>query len=149
MFEIVTAIAIDARPEIVWEHIVDLKEWSEWHPYMHFDSGQVKLGSTLRTVTVTPEQEYRLDTTVTTVGPGYQFCWTGEIQEPMYAKGIHCFSVEAGDTGGAVLHQTETVTGPLTETKDAPAMQARGQAGFDAANAAFKAYLEGLPKGTE
>ena len=142
MFEIITAIDIDAPPAIVWEQIIDLPAWADWHPYLAFESGEVEHGSTLKVVfTLEDGSQHRMKTVVTQVGPDFQFCWTGEIQEPQPAKGVHCFKVVANGSG-STFHQTETVTGPLSETEQAPQMKENGENGFRLSNEAFKKYVE-------
>ncbi|MEM7728852.1 MAG: SRPBCC domain-containing protein [Pseudomonadota bacterium] len=141
MFEVETRIVIAAPMETVWIELIDLDRWRDWHPYMRFEGGEVKIGSTLKSVMESDTDTHRLDTTVTRVEPGRVFEWTGEIHEPAYAKGVHGFHLEEASTGTCLV-QTERAEGPFVETETAPMMREHAIKSFEAANAAFKAYVE-------
>lgn len=143
MFEIVTDIRINAAPATVWGAIVDIGAWGGWHPYISSLAGEMRVGGTLRMTADVEGKLYHQQLTVTALEPMRKFCWSGELHEPLYAKGTHCLIVEA-EGEGTLLKHVEVVKGPLAESAAVPAMKEMAYRGFELANAALKSHAERL-----
>jgi hypothetical protein len=135
--EIRTEIDIDAPPEQVWAHLVDLPTWADWNPFITSADGTAEVGRRLslrmeppggRGITIRP--------TVTEVSPGGALEWLGRLGVPGVFDGRHRFELSATASGTHFV-QREWFRGvlvrPLRRSLD------RGtRAGFEAMNAALR-----------
>jgi hypothetical protein len=135
--EIRTEIDIEAPPEQVWAHLVDLPDWASWNPFITSADGTAQVGQRLalrmeppggRAITIRP--------TVTEVSPGRAFEWLGHLGVPGIFDGRHRFEL-SGSGSGTHLVQREWFRGvlvrPLRRSLDGGT-----RAGFEAMNAALR-----------
>ena len=143
--EIRTEIDIEAPPDEVWGHLVDLDAYESWNPFITRAEGAAEGGRRLslrmqpaggRAITIRP--------TVTAASPGAAFEWLGHLGVPGIFDGRHRF--ELSDVpSGTHLVQRETFRGvlvrPLRRSLDTGT-----RAGFEAMNAALRRrVLESQP----
>ena len=73
--EITTSININARPEKVWEILMDFERYPEWNPFVTSISGEKKIGKKLKVklpgMTFTPE--------LITLEEHKEFKWKGKL----------------------------------------------------------------------
>jgi hypothetical protein len=134
--EIRTEIEIDAPPEQVWTHLVDLPAYGAWNPFITAAEGTPEVGRSLklrmhppggRAITIRPK--------VTEVATGAALEWLGHLGLPGIFDGRHRFELSATGTGTRFV-QREWFRGllvrPLRRMLDGPTRQ-----GFEAMNAAL------------
>jgi hypothetical protein len=139
--ELRTEIDIDAPPEQVWPHLVDLAAYADWNPFITSAAGLPEEGQQLslrmnppggRGISIRPQ--------VTAVVEGATFEWLGHLGVPGIFDGRHRFDLVATGSGTHFV-QSESFRGllvrPLRRSLDGGT-----RAGFDAMNAALRRRVE-------
>jgi len=143
--DIRTEIEIEAPPEVVWPHLVDLAAYSDWNPFITSAAGAPEVGQKLslrmeppggRALTFRPR--------VTVASRATQLEWLGHLVVPGLFDGRHRFELVATGSGTRFV-QSESFRGllvrPLRRMIDGPT-----RAGFEAMNAALRRRVrEALP----
>jgi hypothetical protein len=135
--EIRTEIDIEAPPEQVWAHLVDLPAWGDWNPFITSAEGAAEVGRKLSLRMVPPGgRPIPIRPTVTDVSERAAFEWLGHLGVPGLFDGRHRF--ELAPTGsGTHLVQREWFSGvlvrPLRRWLDGSI-----RAGFEAMNEALR-----------
>jgi hypothetical protein len=142
--ELHTTIDIDATPEVVWEILTDLDQWTDWNPFITSSAGRPEVGEKLvnrkmppggTAITFTPR--------VTVIEDGKTFEWLGRLVLPGVFDGRHRFELVATPTGGTRLVHSEDLNGVLVrflrKSLDTQTLQ-----GFELMNAALKTRAEAV-----
>jgi hypothetical protein len=106
---------IDAPPEEVWRHLVDMKGWNAWNPTLFDVQGgsaepgqEIRMKLRLGRITVPMRQQIRA------VDPPREFTWRSKQLVPAPALDVvRSFRLEPLDGGRTRLVQTETMSGFL------------------------------------
>lgn len=102
---------IDAAPDEVWRHLVDVGAWRDWDSGVDRVEGRVALGERL-TLVATMIRSRPFPVTVTELRPGELMRWRGGL--PLGLAVIErTYSLDRQDDGGTVLTVREDQTGPL------------------------------------
>lgn len=134
-------IHIDAAPEVVWEHLMDLESWETWNPFVIEAAGKMAVGSTLE-VTLRPPggtRTFSFSPTVVESEPHRRFAWLGRTGLANIADGRHIFELESTDGGTRLTHREE-FTG-IAVWLVWPIMR-KAEPGFTLMNEALKARVE-------
>jgi hypothetical protein len=142
--DIRTEIDIEAPPERVWAHLVDLAAYADWNPFITSAEGSAEVGHTLslrmeppggRGITIRPR--------VTAVSAGTALEWLGHLGVPGVFDGRHRFELAAAGSGTHLV-QSESFRGvlvrPLRRSLDGST-----RAGFEAMNAALRQRVREAP----
>jgi hypothetical protein len=140
--EIRTEIDIEAPPEQVWAHLVDLPAWADWNPFITSAAGSPEVGRRLTLRMQGPGgRGMTLRPTVTDASRNAAFEWLGHLGVPGIFDGRHRFELSATDTGTRLV-QRESFGGvlirPLRRWLDGGA-----RAGFEAMNDALRRRIVG------
>ena len=105
------ATRIDAGPDEVWRHLVDVGTWRDWDSGVDRVEGRVALGEQL-TLYATMIRSRPFTVTVTELRPGEAMRWRGGLPFGL-AVIERTYSLDRQDDGGTVLTVREDQTGPL------------------------------------
>jgi hypothetical protein len=142
--ELRTEIGIDAPPEQVWAHLVDLSAYADWNPFITAAEGSAQVGHVL-TLRMEPPggRGITLRPRVTALSEGAVFEWLGHLGVPGIFDGRHRFELTASGTGTRLV-QRESFRGvlvrPLRRSLDGST-----RAGMEAMNAALRQRVREAP----
>ena len=102
---------IDAGPDEVWPHLVDVGGWRDWDSGVDRVEGRVALGEQL-TLYATMIRSRPFTVTVTELRPGEAMRWRGGLPFGL-ALIERTYMLDRQDDGGTVLTVREDQTGPL------------------------------------
>ena len=102
---------IDAGPDEVWPHLVDVGGWRDWDSGVDRVEGRVALGEQL-TLYATMIRSRPFTVTVTELRPGEAMRWRGGLPFGL-AVIERTYLLDRQDDGGTVLTVREDQTGPL------------------------------------
>jgi hypothetical protein len=102
---------IDAGPDEVWPHLVDVGGWRDWDSGVDRVEGRVALGEQL-TLYATMIRSRPFPVTVTELRPGEAMRWRGGLPFGL-AVIERTYLLDRQDDGGTVLTVREDQTGPL------------------------------------
>ncbi len=102
---------IDAGPDQVWPHLVDVGAWRDWDSGVDRVEGRVALGEQL-TLYATMIRSRPFTVTVTELRPGEAMRWRGGLPFGL-AVIERTYLLDRQDDGGTVLTVREDQTGPL------------------------------------
>ena len=105
------ATRIDAGPDEVWPHLVDVGTWRDWDSGVDRVEGRVALGERL-TLYATMLRSRPFSVVVTELRPGEAMRWRGGLPFGL-AVIERTYSLDRQDDGGTVLTVREDQTGPL------------------------------------
>ncbi|WP_448641941.1 SRPBCC domain-containing protein [Geodermatophilus sp. URMC 63] len=108
-YEAVTRI--DASPEEVWRHLVDVASWRDWDSGLDRVEGRVALGERL-TIYATMIRSRPFTVTVTELRPREAMRWRGGLPFGL-AVIERTYGLDAQEDGSTVLTVREDQTGPL------------------------------------
>jgi hypothetical protein len=135
--ELRTEIDIEAPPEQVWAHLVDLPAYASWNPFITSARGSAVVGETLSLRMEPPGgRGVTLRPTVTAVSEGAALEWLGHLGVPRILDGRHHFDLTATD-GGTRFTQRESFRGLLVRPLRG-SLDRNTRAGFEAMNAALR-----------
>jgi hypothetical protein len=142
--ELRTEIDIDAPPERVWAHLVDLPAWAAWNPFITSARGMPAVGERL-TLRMQPpgRRAVTLRPTVTVVSEAAALEWLGRLGLPGVFDGRHHFDLVAVD-GGTRLVQKESFRGVLVRPLRG-SLDRHTRAGFEAMNDALRRRVLDAP----
>jgi hypothetical protein len=141
-----TEIDIEAPPEQVWRHLVDLPAYAAWNPFITSATGSVQVGERLtlrmeppggRAMTFRPQ--------VTEVAPGEVLEWLGHLGVPGVFDGRHRFELTATPAGTHLVQREEfggLLVRPLRRSLDGAT-----RAGFEAMNEGLRQRVREAPTG--
>jgi hypothetical protein len=135
--ELRTEIDIDAPPEQVWPHLVDLGAYADWNPFITRAAGSAEEGHKLslrmdppggRGITIRPH--------VTEVSKGATLEWLGHLGVPGVFDGRHRFELTATPSGTHLVQRE--IFGGLLVRPLRRSLDGNTRAGFEAMNAALR-----------
>ncbi len=114
MFRIIDAyIDIDAKPEEVWEVLLDFKSWESWNSFIPMVEGNLQVGQRMRIKVVPPGLKPMIfKPEVYDVVPCKKIIWGGSFLKIIY-RGDHSFLLEPGPDGKTRFRQVERFRGPI------------------------------------
>lgn len=114
MRELRTEIDIDARPEEVWEILMDFARYPDWNPFIRSISGDARVDSTIK-VHLKPEggMAMLLEPKVIAADANRKFAWKGSLLIGGIFDGQHEFILEKTDDGKTKFVHREEFSGIL------------------------------------
>jgi hypothetical protein len=142
VFEIVSAIEIEATPSRVWSVLTDFPHFPDWNPFVRYIEGEPRAGERLR-VTIAPPggRQMTFRPTVIRADTTRELRWLGRMFVPGLFDGEHYFKLEAMPHGRSRLVHGERFTGVLVPFLRKQ-LDGATRAGFVAMNRALKKRLE-------
>jgi hypothetical protein len=142
VFEIVSAIEIDAPPSRVWNVLTDFAQFPDWNPFVRHIEGEPRKGERLR-VTIAPPggRQMTFTPTVLAAETTQELRWLGRFLLPGIFDGEHYFKLEALQPGRSRLVHGERFSGLLVPFLRA-SLDKGTRAGFVAMNHALKKRVE-------
>jgi hypothetical protein len=143
MRELRTEIEIDARPESVWEILVDFAKYPEWNPFIKSISGEASEGSRLK-VRIEPDggKAMTFEPKVVAVDVNKKFAWKGKVLMSGIFDGQHEFILERLADGKTRFVHREEFSGILVPIIW-PMLEAKTKRGFTQMNEALKKRARG------
>ena len=143
MRELRTEIDIDARPEKVWEILMDFESYPDWNPFIRSISGEAKVDSTLK-VRLQPEggTGMTLTPSVVVADANKKFAWKGKFFISGLFDGRHEFILQPTGDGGTNFVHREEFTGILVPILW-PMLEKNTTRGFNDLNKALKDRARG------
>jgi hypothetical protein len=139
--ELRTEIDIDAPPEQVWPHLVDLAAYADWNPFITAAAGAAEEGTTLSLRMEPPGgRGMSLRPRVTDVSAGAALEWLGHLGVPGLFDGRHRFEL-VPTASGTHFVQKESFRGLLVRPLRGW-LDGSTRAGFDAMNAALRRRVQ-------
>lgn len=131
-----THIDIDATPDEVWHHLIDLDAFAEWNPFITRAEGALHVGQAL-TIRLEPPggRAMTFRPRVTVVEPGVALEWLGRLALPGLFDGRHRFDLSPTAGGTRLVHHEAfggVLVPVLRRSLDGPTRQ-----GFEAMNRAL------------
>jgi hypothetical protein len=106
-------IDIDARPEEVWDVLVDFKSWETWNAFIPMVEGNLQVGNRMRIRVVAPDLKPMVfKPEVYEVIPYKKILWGGSFLKIIY-RGDHAFLLEPAPDGKTRFRQIERFRGPM------------------------------------
>ena len=145
--KIKTDIVVDAPPQIVWAHLVDLPRYEQWNPFIRTASGTIAMNES---ITVTPDmgegwiyrvKDMTFHPTIREFEPGKRFAWTGNHIHMAVFSDKHVFELQPLDDGRTRLVHNQHfygVAGALVAAISGEDVRA----GFTRMNRALKTLVE-------
>lgn len=145
--EIRTSIVIDAPPQTVWAHLVDLPRYEQWNPFIRSASGVIALN---QSITVMPDmgegwiyqvKDMTFHPVIREFEHGKRFAWTGHHVHMAAFSDKHVFELHALEDGRTRLEHNQHfygVAGMLVAAISGEDVQA----GFTRMNRALKSVSE-------
>lgn len=138
---LVTEVEIDARPEDVWEVLVDLDAYDIWNPFIVEGAGKVEKGERLHLRMSPPGgNAMSFKPKVTVADQAARFEWLGHVVMPGLFDGRHRFELSANNGTTNLVH-SEEFTGVLVPMLS-KMLDEKTKSGFEAMNAAMKKRVE-------
>lgn len=119
MKEIQTSIRIKAKPERVWEELVDFAAYPEWNPFIRQISGEIYRGGRLKVVIKPPKRTaMKFRPRLVRYEAPYEMRWVGKFIAKGLFRGEHYFLIEDFEDGSLFTHG-ERFSGFLVQPLDA------------------------------
>ncbi len=135
---------IDARPQRVWEMLVDFKSWEQWNPFIPVVEGDLRVGERMRIKVVPPGLKPMVfKPKVYEVKPQEKILWGGSFLWIVY-RGDHAFLLEPLPGEKTRFRQIERFRGPMVLLMGN--MIKKTEIGYHQMNLAFKRHVEGNQK---
>lgn len=143
MRELRTEIGIDARPDVIWEILMDFAKYPEWNPFIKSISGDAKVDSKLK-VRLEPEggSPMTFEPKVVAADVNSKFAWRGKVLMSGIFDGQHEFILEPLAEGETRFVHREEFSGILVPILW-PMLEAKTKRGFTQMNEALKKRAEG------
>lgn len=143
MRELHTEIDIDARPEQVWEILMDFADYPEWNPFIKSISGNAAVDSRLK-VRIEPDGDKPMtfEPKVVAADVNKKFAWRGKVLMSGIFDGQHEFILEPLADGKTRFVHREEFSGLLVPVVW-PMLEAKTKRGFIQMNEALKKRAEG------
>ena len=136
-----TWVDIDARPQEVWDMLVDFGSWESWNRFSPVVEGELRIGNRMRIRVVPPGMKPMVfEPEVYVVKPYEKIIWGGSFLRVVY-RGDHTFLLEPLPGGNTRFRQVEQFRGPMVLLMGG--MIRKTEVGYHQMNLAFKKYVEG------
>ncbi len=140
--ELHTSVDIEAPPEIVWDVLTDLDQYTEWNPFIVASSGDVVLGGRLTNRIQPPGgRAITFKPIVTVVEAPRTLEWLGRLGFRGLFDGRHRFELEPTPSGGTRVVHTEHFQGLLVRFLR-KSLDTNTKSGFELMNNALKTRAE-------
>ncbi|MDR1977000.1 MAG: SRPBCC domain-containing protein [Campylobacteraceae bacterium] len=113
-FSINTEIKINAKPEVIWEILVDFDNYPKWNPFIKMVKGEVKVGNKI-TVKVVPQGKRGMTfkPKVLTFEKNREISWIGKLIISGLFDGEHKLILIDNNDGTTTFKQSEKFDGIL------------------------------------
>lgn len=141
MYRMIDAwIEIDAKPEEIWEALLDFKSWESWNPFIPLVEGNLKIGEYMR-IQVTPPgmKPMIFKPKVYEVTPYNKILWGGSFLKILY-RGDHAFLLEPISVNKTRFRQIERFMGPMVLLMSS--MIKKTEIGYHQMNLSLKEWIE-------
>ncbi len=133
-------IDIDARPEEVWDVLVDFKSWESWNAFIPFVEGNLQAGERMHIKVVPPGLNPMIfNPEIYAVIPNKKILWGGSFLKFIY-RGDHAFLLETAPNGKTRFRQIERFRGPMVLFMGD--MIKKTETGYHQMNLALKEHVE-------
>ncbi|MBN2610453.1 MAG: SRPBCC domain-containing protein [Bacteroidales bacterium] len=133
-------IDIDAKPQEIWNVLLDFKSWEVWNPFIPMVEGDLKVGEYLRIKVTPPDMKPMIfKPEVFEVKPNEKILWGGSFLKILY-RGDHAFILEPITDGKTRFRQVERFTGPIVLFMGG--MITKTELGYQHMNLALKKEVE-------
>lgn len=143
MRELRTEIDIDARPEQIWEILMDFAKYPDWNPFIRSISGTAAVDSRLK-VTLEPEggSPMSFEPKVIAADQNKRFAWRGKVLMNGIFDGQHEFILEPLAEGRTRFVHREEFSGLLVPLLWRT-LETKTRRGFTQMNEALKQRAKG------
>lgn len=133
-------IDIEAKPEEIWNILLDFDSWKEWNPFIPMVEGNLKVGEYLRIKVTPPDMKPMIfKPEVFEVIPNEKILWGGSFLKILY-RGDHSFILEPLTDGKTRFRQIERFIGPIVIFMSG--MIKKTELGYQQMNLALKKEVE-------
>ncbi len=133
-------IDIDAKPEEIWDVLLDFESWKLWNPFIPMVEGNLKVGESLRIKVTPPDMKPMIfKPEVFEVKPNEKILWGGSFLKILY-HGDHAFILEPLKDGKTRFSQIERFIGPIVLFMSG--MIKKTELGYQQMNIALKKEVE-------
>ncbi len=133
-------IDIEAKPEEIWNILLDFDSWKIWNPFIPFVEGNLKVGEYLRIKVTPPDMKPMIfKPEVFEVTPNEKILWGGSFLKILY-RGDHAFILEPLTDGKTRFKQIERFIGPIVIFMGG--MIKKTELGYQQMNRALKKEVE-------
>lgn len=140
--ELHTETDIDARPEMVWQVLIDLERYADWNPFITSAIGRPAVGEKLSNTFRSPSgKAVTFTPTVTVVKPAVAFEWLGRLGVPRVFDGRHRFDLHLLPGGRTRLVHSEQMNGVLVRVLR-KSLDTKTKRSFEDMNEALKTRVE-------
>lgn len=106
-------IEIEAKPEEIWNVLMDFESWEAWNSFIPMVEGNLKVGEYLRIKVTPPDMKPMIfKPKVFEVKPNEKILWGGSFLKILY-RGDHAFILEPITDGKTRFTQVERFIGPI------------------------------------
>jgi hypothetical protein len=106
-------IDIDAKPEEIWDVLVDFESWKKWNPFIPAVEGNLKVGEKLKIEVTSPGMKPMIfKPEVFEVIRNKKILWGGSFLKLLY-RDDHAFILEPIGNGKTRFRQIERFMGPV------------------------------------
>jgi len=143
MHRIINAwIDIDAKPEEIWEVLLDFKSWELWNPFIPLVEGNLQIGEQMRIRVAPPGMKPMIfKPEVYEVKAQEKILWGGNFLRILY-RGDHAFLLEFISEDKTRFRQIEKFNGPMVLFIDS--MIKKTESGYHQMNLALKERVESI-----
>jgi hypothetical protein len=142
MEEFKTEIEINAKPERVWDILIDFNKYPVWNPFIRQVTGKAEIGSQLAIFLESHEGKIiKFMPRVTISKTNKELRWIWKLIVPRLFEGEHRFAIKALDKGGVIFTQKELLNGVLVPLLG-NMLFTKTKAGFEEMNKALKERAE-------
>lgn len=133
-------IDIDAKPDEIWNVLLDFESWKEWNQFIPLVEGNLKVGEYLRIKVTPPDMKPMIfKPEVFEVKPNEKILWGGSFLKILY-RGDHAFILEPLKDGKTRFRQIERFMGPIVVFMSG--MIKKTELGYQQMNIALKKEVE-------
>ena len=133
-------IDIEAKPEEIWNILLDFDSWKVWNPFIPMVEGNLKVGEYLRIRVTPPDMKPMIfKPEVFEVTPNEKILWGGSFLKILY-RGDHAFILEPLTDGKTRFRQIERFIGPIVLFMNG--MIKKTELGYQQMNLALKKEVE-------
>lgn len=134
------SIEIDAKPEEIWEVLLDFKSWEIWNPFIPRVDGKLEVGEHLKIMVAPPGMKPMIfKPEVFEVKTNEKILWGGSFLRILY-NGDHAFLLEPISENKTRFRQIERFMGPIVLFMGS--MIEKTELGYHQMNRALKEQVE-------
>jgi hypothetical protein len=114
MKELKTSIEINAKPEKVWQVLLDFDNYPQWNPFIKHIQGNPQVGKKIEAKIHPPGQrEMTFKPILLVVDTNKELRWLGHLFFPGIFDGEHLFKIEPLEKSKVLFRQEEKFSGIL------------------------------------